>query len=121
MGQLSGKLAALHAQQSAELRHAGPCCAVLCRAVLCCALMLSCSPSSRPPLLRPASRLFPLCTALQAYAIRMSNNSLSGLLFPAGWLQEGAFSALRRLYLDGNAGLTGTLPASLAWPYLETL
>jgi len=58
---------------------------------------------------------------LQVRALMLSNNSLSGAAFPPAWLELGALPKLEHLDLSHNRGLSGTLPANLSWPQLETL
>ncbi|KAI3433944.1 hypothetical protein D9Q98_003746 [Chlorella vulgaris] len=52
------------------------------------------------------------------HALSLRGNQLTGPAFPPSWLQQGA---LVILILSGNHGLTGTLPASLPWPYFNEL
>lgn len=58
---------------------------------------------------------------LQAEQIELYTNDLTGPAFPPGWLVPGSFPQLQLLRLGANAGLTGTLPATLPWPKLELL
>lgn len=56
-----------------------------------------------------------------AEQIELYTNDLTGPAFPPGWLVPGSFPQLQLLRLGANAGLTGTLPATLPWPKLELL
>ena len=58
---------------------------------------------------------------VQAGNVRLSNNSLTGPAFPRAWLEPAAMQHLTAFEISGNAGLTGTLPASLCWPKLAKL
>ena len=53
--------------------------------------------------------------------LRLAGNNLSGPIFPPAWLQPGRLPSLEALDLAGNAGLVGSLPASLLWPSLLSL
>lgn len=66
----------------------------------------------------PACALNAPLPELQMHALSLRGNQLTGPAFPPSWLQQGA---LVILILSGNHGLTGTLPASLPWPYFNEL
>ncbi len=53
--------------------------------------------------------------------LSLSGNALSGPAFPPEWLLPGSLVSLSHLLLSGNRGLSGELPAGLAWPNLRTL
>lgn len=58
---------------------------------------------------------------LQVVRLLLKGNHLSGPAFPATWLMPGALPKLTWFDMQGNSGLTGTLPASLSWPSLSEL
>lgn len=58
---------------------------------------------------------------LQVELLDIGGGHLTGPAFPPAWLEPGAMPALKNLALEGNRNLTGTLPAHLSWPQLETL
>ena len=66
----------------------------------------------------PASLYMPAW--LQARALLVGFNGLTGPAFPPTWLQVGGMPRLEGLSLSHNA-LTGTLPANLTWPKLTFL
>ena len=59
--------------------------------------------------------------AMQMTYLDLSRNALSGPAFPATWLQPGAMPSLQLLLISDNAGLTGSLPATLPWPVIAIL
>ena len=63
----------------------------------------------------------PPCNALQVQRLSLASNQLTGPAFPPAWLEPGSLPSLSALFLSGNVGLTGTLPASLPWPNLQSL
>lgn len=60
---------------------------------------------------------------MQVERLFLFDNVLSGSGFPAAWLRLGAFPKLQAFAVNGNPGLTGTIPANLtlAWSHLSSL
>lgn len=56
---------------------------------------------------------------LQAFALSLPNNSLTGPAFPPAWLAPGMLPHMRFFDISGNPGIIGTLPANLSWPLAD--
>lgn len=58
---------------------------------------------------------------MQLKSLVLGGNALTGPAFPPAWLAPGAMPYLAQYVVSNNAQLTGSLPAELAWPILDTL
>jgi len=66
-------------------------------------------------------RCLSVLVQLQVKQLLLSGNGLEGPALPASWLEPAALPALEVLQLDGNPGLSGSLPPTLAWKRLQRL